>query len=132
MLRGLRPCTAAVLLAGLAGCASPPHRDQTPAEPAGYVGADVSLVVGEALLRADLPPDPVRLAEQAGLEGLVVLECVHQFGKVYRVRFERAGGQQADAEFTRRAITALGAAGGVLSSEPNRLEQLKPSTTARP
>lgn len=131
MLERLRLWGAMALFAGLGGCASTPPPHQTSGTPSGYA-AGPALVAGEALVRAEAPPDPARLAEQAGLEGLVIVDCVHQFGRVYRVRFERAGGVPADEELTRRAIDAFGSVAGILSSEPNRLEQPKPSATARP
>ncbi|MGI5862455.1 MAG: hypothetical protein ACOX6T_10425 [Myxococcales bacterium] len=113
------------LHAAAAGCSTPAPKPEAPHHPQADVEGTASIVPGEALIRMDGTPDPQELANQAGVEGLVVLECAHVFGKVYQVRFARAGGEQADERFTQRVVEAFERVKGILSSEPNSKAQAK-------
>jgi hypothetical protein len=121
--RGSALAIVVALHAAAAGCSTPTSRPEARLAPQPDEAAPSSIVLGEALIRVDGTLDAERLAREAGLADLVVLESAHVFGKVYQVRFARTGGEQADETFTRQVVQAFGRVEGILSSEPNTRAQ---------
>ncbi|MFN7131240.1 MAG: hypothetical protein ACK4N5_04105 [Myxococcales bacterium] len=114
----LRSTAFALALALCGACASTP----APSSDA-TATADRPIVPGEALVRAEEPPTPESLSEALD-PGVVVVAVEPIFGKVYRVKLARAASQDAlDEATTRSAVAALGKAQGILTSEPNLIEQ---------
>lgn len=123
--RGSALAIVVALHAAAAGCSAPAPRPEAHLDPQPDEAAPSSIVLGESLIRVDGTLDTERLAREAGVADLVVLESAHVFGKVYRVRFARAGGEQADETFTREVVQAFGRVRGTLSSEPNTRARAK-------